>query len=57
MSGQRHRKHVRLRPPARAVAGHATHILHHANAEVICHLQPSFQLVESVWNNFRQVVF
>ena len=79
MSGQRHRKHVRLRPPARAVAGHATHtlscisfsrkpwaravaghathILHHANAEVICHLQPSFQLVESVWNNFRQVAF
>ena len=77
MSGQRHRKHVRLWPPAWAIAGYATHtlscisfsrkpwaragaghttyILHHANAEVICHLQPGFQLVESVWNNFRQV--
>ena len=27
---------------------------HHANAEVICHRQPSSQLIENVWNNFRQ---
>ena len=27
---------------------------HHANAEIICHWQPSSQLVENVWNNFRQ---
>ncbi len=27
---------------------------HHANAEVICHWQPGAQLVENVWNNFRQ---
>ena len=26
---------------------------HHANAEVICHRQPSSQLIENVWNNFR----
>ena len=33
-------KHVHLRPPARAVAGHANYGLrgqHHENAEVICH--------------------
>ena len=56
-SGQRHREHVRLLPPVQAVAGHAAHgqqRQHHANAEVICHWQPSSQRVENVWNNFRQ---
>ena len=35
---QWHRKQLRLRPPARAVAGHAVHMQrkqYHANAEVI----------------------
>ena len=53
-------KHVRLRPPARAVAGHAAHgqrSLHHAKAEVICHLQPVSWHVENALNNFRQVTF
>ena len=53
-------KHIRLRPPARAVAGHAAHgqrSLHHAKAEVICHLQPVFWHVENALNNFRQVTF
>ena len=47
-----------LTTAARAVAKHAAHgqrRQYHANAEVICHLQLGFQLVESVWNNFRQV--
>ena len=38
MRGQRYRKHVRLRPPTRAVAGHAAHgqrRLHYGNAEDI----------------------
>ena len=30
---------------------------HHGKAEVICHWQPGFQLVENAWNNFRQVAF
>ena len=53
-------KRVRLRLPARAVAEHAAHgqrRLHHAKAEVICHLQPVFWHVENALNNFRQVTF
>ena len=45
--GQRHGKHVRLLPPARAVVGHAAHGLrkrHHGNAEVIGHWQLAFNL-------------
>ena len=60
LHGQLDGKHVRLRPPARAVAGHAAHgqrSLHHAKAEVICHLQPVFWHVENALNNFRQVTF
>ena len=59
-SGQRHRKHVGLQRPARAVVGDVAHHQprrHHEKAEVICHWQPGFQLVENVWNNFRQVAF
>ena len=59
-SGQRHRKDVRLQQPARAVVGHVAHgqpRRHHGKAEVICHWQPGFQLVENVRNNFRQVAF
>ena len=60
MSGQRHRKHVGLQRPARAVVGDVAHDQprrHHGKAEVICHWQPGFQLVENAWNNFRQVAF
>ena len=60
LHGQLDGKHVRLRPPARAVAGHAAHgqrSLHHAKAEVICHLQTVFWHVENALNNFRQVTF
>ena len=52
---QRYGKHLRLRLPARAVAGHAAHgqqRQHHRNAEVIYHRQPSFQLVENARNDF-----
>ena len=59
-SGQRHRKHVGLQQPARAVVGHVAHDQprrHYGKAEVICYRQPGFQLVENAWNNFRQVVF
>ena len=44
---QKYGKHVRLRPPARAVSGHAAHDQrgrHHGNAEVACHRQPVFNL-------------
>ena len=57
-SGQRHRKDVRLQQPTRAAVGHVAHDQprrHHGKAEVICHWQPGFQLVENAWNNFRQV--
>ena len=57
---QRHRKHLRLRPQARAVAKHAAHAQrrqHHANAEVIGHRKPVFWLVEIALNDFRQVTF
>ena len=59
-SGQRHRKHVGLQRPARAVVGDVANHQprrHHGKAEVICHWQPGFQLEENVWNNFRQVAF
>ena len=59
-SGQRHRKAVRLQQPTRAAVGHVAHDQprrHHGKAEVICHWQPGFQLVENAWNNFRQVAF
>ena len=59
-SGQRHRKDVRLQQPTRATVGHVAHDQprrHHGKAEVICHWQPGFQLVENAWNNFRQVAF
>ena len=57
---QRYRKHLRLRPPARAVAKHAAHAQrrqYYANAEVIGHRKPVFWLVEIALNNFRQVTF
>ncbi|MFC2814527.1 MAG: hypothetical protein ACFN4S_12050, partial [Prevotella conceptionensis] len=44
---QRHGKHVRLLPPARAVVGNAAHGqqgLHHGNADVIGHWQVVFNL-------------
>ena len=59
-SGQRHRKHVGLQQPARAVVGRVAHDKprrHYGKAEVICYRQPGFQLVENAWNNFRQVAF
>ena len=45
--GQRHGKHVRLPPPARAVAGHTAHGQlgqNYGNAEVIRHREPVFDL-------------
>ena len=55
---QQHGKHVRLQPPARAIAGHIAHgqrRQHHGSAEVICHWQPVFWLVENVLHDFRLV--
>ena len=49
--GQRHGKHVRLQPPAGAVAvlvAHSQRRQHHGNTEVICHWQPVLQLVGNV---------
>ena len=59
-SGQRHRKHVGLQQPARAVVGDVAHDQprrHYGKAEVICYREQGFQLVENAWNNFRQVAF
>ncbi len=55
---QQHGKHVRLQPPARAIAGHIAHgqrRQHHGSAEVISHWQPVFWLVENVLNDFHLV--
>ena len=57
---QRHRKHLCLRPQARAVAKHAAHgqrRQYHANAEVICQWQPVSWLVKNALNDFRRVTF
>ena len=59
-SGQQHRKDVRLQQLTRTAVGDVAHHQprrHHGKAEVICHWQPGFQLVENAWNNFRQVAF
>ena len=55
---QRHGKHVRLLPPARAGIGHAAHDQrrrHHGNAEGILTLTAGFQLVGHVLNDCHRV--
>ena len=59
-SGQRHRKDVRLQQPARAVAGHATHIQrqqHRGDADVNRPSTSGFLLVETALNSFRPFTF
>ena len=59
-SGQRHRKDVRLQQPARAGAGHATHIQrqqHRGDADVNRPSTSGFLLVDTALNSFRPFTF